>query len=210
MRYARDLRNHLRHFNAQMVAGVPPHILIQRHWPYLYPQQQLIADYLPMLRKAKIGDFSKLTNDPPFREVPIPTEPVRLHKMEWRDSTAHSVGWESYAAFRLSTEMVVACIRIAYNATNQRKVPPCVKLEWNGEANGMKGAYTMWPTGDRGNWERCSWLRIGQRRTEVSVWINAKVSEIRLYPDSEPSTFHLEELVLLVPESENTASAFAR
>ena len=74
----------------------------------------------------------------------------------------------------------------------------------------MKGAYTMWPTGDRANWERCSWIRIGQRRTEVTVWINAKVSEIRLYPDAEPSTFHLEHLVLLVPESENTASAFAR
>ena len=136
VKYARDLRNHLRHFDAQMVAGVPPHILIQRHWPYLYPQQQLIADYLPMLRKAQIGDFSKLTNDPPFREVPLPMEPFRLHKMEWRDSTARSVDWESYAAFRLPTEMVVAGIRIAYNATNQRKVPPCVKLEWNGEAKG--------------------------------------------------------------------------
>ncbi len=202
VKYGRELRNALRTFDAQMAAGTPPYALIQQHWQYLYPQQQLIADYLPMLRKAHIGSFSKLVDDPPFQEVPVLTEPVTVHKMVWRGSTAHTSDWDSYAVFQLPQEMVVAGIRIAYNATNQRRVPPCVKIGWRGETQRGESTYTMWPTGDRANWERGSWVRIGQLRTEKTVWIRSKVREIRLYPDVERCVFHLQELVLLVPKPE--------
>src|SRR5262249_27971577 len=47
--YATDLRSRLGEFEREMESGVPCHVLIRRHAPYLHIHQEVLVDYLPLL-----------------------------------------------------------------------------------------------------------------------------------------------------------------
>lgn len=184
LQYGRWLRGELSEFEKQMREGAPTHELIRRFYPVLYPQQQLLADYLPMLRDANFGAFARLAPNPPFHEISKP---------DWRELTIRTAAYDDFATFRLDEEVFAAGIRVRFTAENGRGVPPFFKIGWNGKT------YAIFATGDRANWERGSWTRIGQPATELTAWIGERVREIRIYPDLEPCTLRLIELAVLVP-----------
>jgi hypothetical protein len=182
LEYARWLRGELGRFEARMRDGVPPHQLIRDHHAQLYPQQQLLADYLPMLRDAGFGAFARLAPDPPFREIAKP---------EWRQ-TIRVEGAEEFAVLTLDDEVEAAGIRVRFSAENRRGVAPFFRIAWNDKS------YAIFPTGDRANWERGSWTRIGQPATELTVWVGERVRGFRIYPDVEPCTLRLLDAAVLV------------
>ncbi len=204
LEYGRTSRDNLGAFQTEMRQGVPPSLLIRKYHPLLYPQQQLLADYLPMLREARFGAFAMLAENPPFREVEVPLEPVALSGVEWRPPIARTSSGKAYLQFRLPEDTFVEGISVAYNVENQRHVPPMFKILWNNSSGPVNG-YGIWPTGDRNNWLRGSWVQRSQPATPLTVWAGATVRDIFIIPDVESCTLRLSKLRVLLPAP--TASA---
>jgi hypothetical protein len=202
LEYARDLRSHLAAFEADLRAGVPPRELVRRYDPYLHPHQDVPLEYLPMLRRAGVGLYAGLRDDPPVREVPLELTPSGLAGVTWRDSTATITGAEAHIDFTLPAERYVAGIRLEYQYWDSSSGLPLVGLRWKRAADREypAGNYKKYsPTGDRANWERGTWTRLGDSTTTMTVALADTIGAIRINPNYLPGVFRIRRLVLLVP-----------
>jgi hypothetical protein len=200
--YARDLRSHLAAFEADLRAGVPPRELVRRYDPYLHPHQDVPLEYLPMLRRAGLGLYAGLRDDPPAREVPLELTPSGLAGVTWRDSTATITGADAHVDFTLPAERYVAGIRLEYQYRDSTGGLPLVGLRWKRAADREypAGNYKKYsPTGDRANWERGTWTRLGDSTTTMTVALADTIGAIRINPNYLPGVFRIRRLVLLVP-----------
>jgi hypothetical protein len=200
--YAKDLRMHLAGFESDMAAGVPLCELVHRYDPYLHPHQDVPLEYLPMLRRAGVGGYIALRDDPPFRSVPLTLAPAKLRDAAWRDSTARTRSGDPYIDFVLPGDRYVAGIRLKYQNRSDDGTLPYIGLRWKRRdlpdfpgRNFKKYS----PTGDRANWERGTWTRTGEATTTMTVWISDTIGQIRITPNYVPGLFRIRELVLLVP-----------
>lgn len=201
LEYGRSLRSELGSFEDGISKGVPPYQLVHAHLRYLHPNVQLINDYLPMLRDDKIGQFRFLRPNPSFQQVEVPLNPVKLWNSSWKHGIAKTTSSDAYIVFALPVDISAAGIRLRYTVENETRRPPFFSIAWRGGGSSAfttDHSYYVSPTGDRANWERGSWVRIGQPETEMNLWICARVREIQIKPDLQPCTFRLSELKLLV------------
>jgi hypothetical protein len=200
--YAQDLRARLGSFEQEMAAGVPSYVLINRYGPYLHIHQEITNDYMPMLRSAGIGSFAYLKDNPAFREIRVPLYPSALSEVEWQSGTAYATGRSPHLVFPLPQRQYVCGIRLKYVHATKEGTLPSVSVYWK---NGEQEEFTadrFWknsPTGDRANWERGTWLRLGESETTMEVWSCDWISHIRIHPDLRPCVFKILEIVLLVP-----------
>jgi uncharacterized protein YaeQ len=105
--------------------------------------------------------------------------------------------------------LYVAGVRLKYTVEDKEGMLPLFFIAWRndrGTAFTRENSYWTEPTGDRANWERGSWLRIGRPESEMLFWICDRIREIRIHPDGQPCVFKLSELVLLVPQGNNNGS----
>ena len=201
--YARDLRGRLGSFERDMVAGEPPYRLIRRHAPSLHIHNDLLADYMPMLRRAGVGAFRSLRDDPRFVEAPVPLVPARADQVVWDPATrtARLEGPSPSLVFDLGEDRYVDGIRIRYRHSSPEGIAPCVALAWKkSDERDFPGSqkYANNPTGDRANWEKGSWSRLGDAEATMTAWPCAPARQIAVFPDIRPGTFEIVELVLLV------------
>lgn len=202
LEYARDLRSHLGGFEADLRAGVPRRELVRRYDPYLHPHQDVPLEYLPMLRQAGIGIYGGLREDPPVREVPLDLTPSGLAHVTWHDSTATVAGADAHLDFTLPAERAVAGIKLAYQYRAADGSLPLIGLRWKRAADADYPAanYKKYsPTGDRANWERGTWTRLGDSATTMTVALADTIAQIRIFPNYVPGSFRITRLVLLVP-----------
>jgi hypothetical protein len=201
--YARDLRSHLAAFEADLRAGVPRRELVRRYDPYLHPHQDIPLEYLPMLRRAGIGLYRGLREDPPVHEVPLDLVPSGLAGVTWRDSVATVVAvGDPHVDFTVPVERYVAGIRLEYQYQGRDGGLPLVGIRWTRAADREYPAanYKKYsPTGDRANWERGTWTRIGDSTTTMTVALADTIGRIRLQPNYLPGMLRVKRLVLLVP-----------
>jgi hypothetical protein len=207
LEYATWLRGRLGSFERDMVGGMPPYRLIQRYYPDLHIHQDMLIDYMPLLRRAGVGAFRSLRDDPPFRKVPVLIEPVEWAQATWDPATkiAHLTGQSPSVVFDLGEDRYVDGIRIKYRHSNPSGTAPCVTLYWkrgDQEHFSEQQSYRNYPTGDRANWEKGTWLRLDDPETTMTVWLCDTVMQINLAPDIRPGTFHFVELVLLLRDAE--------
>lgn len=201
--YARDLRMHLAAFERNVAAGVPPYELIRRYGPWLHPHQDIVADYLRLLARARVGPYAQLGQDPPFAAVAVPLRPVQTVQLAWSDSVAQVRGPDPALVFELPEDRQVAGIRLTYRYRADDGTLPYIAIHWktSGEPSfGPARFYKYSPTGDRANWERGAWTRIHDSTTTLTMWIDDTVKQIRITPDFRPATFRIADLSLLVPE----------
>jgi hypothetical protein len=206
LQYGRLLRNELGSFESEMRAGTPPYRLIHAHLWYLHINVQVLNDYLPLLRSANVGQFRFLRDNPAFREISVPLTPVELHHSSWNGHIARTTAPDASIVFALPQSVYVDGIRLKYTVENKDGILPLFSIAWrNDHASAFTRENSYWtsPTGDRANWERGSWLRIGRPESELLFWICDRIREIRIQPDSQPCVFKLSELVLLVPKGSN-------
>lgn len=174
---ARDIRD-----------GLSPFRIVRRHTPYLHPNHDEATRLLPILRKAGVGPFGALAEDPPFREVPIPPTPAALQMMRWEGATAHATGVDPQVTFALPSPRYVAGIRIRYSHANAQGAPARFQISWNGpgQAFGDDRRHADWnfPTGDH---------------REATIWVDGVIDRFRIQPDNQPCTFRFEEITLLEP-----------
>jgi hypothetical protein len=198
--YGTDLRSHLGSFERDMEAGTPGYRLIRRHAGYLHPHQEILTDYLPMLRRAGVGRFRLLREDPPFREVALPLESDALNEVTWKDGAAYATGNYPYVVFALREDTYVCGIRLRYSYSSPEGTLPCVSICWKrgGESDFTNG-WSHSPTGDRGSWERGTWARRAAPETTMTVWVCDTAKQFRVHPDYRPCVFRISEIVLLLP-----------
>jgi hypothetical protein len=199
--YGSDLRGKLAGFERQMKAGAPPSLLIARN-VFIHAHHDVPTDYMPLLRRAGVGAFRFLRDDPPFREIPVPLNPVELKDVEWRDSVAVSTSEQPSLVFDLGRDRYVAGIRLVFEYRSRSGRLPYTSIQWKRKdqpAFNDRQFYKRSPTGDHAVWSRASWLRPTGSETTMLVWMCDSLSEIRLNPGSQPGTFRIRELTLLVP-----------
>jgi hypothetical protein len=202
--YGTDVRTHLADFETDMVAGVPSYGLAFRHWRYLHLHQDVLDEYMPMLRRAGVGSFSALQENPAFRKVSIPLVPQSLRDVRWDGGTAYSTGRgdASYVVFSLPIVEYAYGIRLRYSYWNEDLAPPFLSLYWRGDGHEeftahRSGHYSA--TGDRANWERGTWGRSKDPESTLTIWTCDVVKDIRIHPDVRPGVLRLFELVVLTP-----------
>jgi hypothetical protein len=200
--YAKDLRAHLQGFEYDLAAGTPLHELVRRYDPYLHPHQDIPLEYLPMLRRAGIGRFTALRDDPPVQAMPLTLAPARVSHVVWHDSTGRVLAKYPYVDFSLPSDRFVGGIRLKFRNHGDDGSLPFVGVQWKRkEARDFPdSAFKKYsPTGDRANWERGTWTRLHDAETTMTVWISDTIGQIRIMPNLVPGVFRITELVLLVP-----------
>jgi hypothetical protein len=172
-----------------MRAGVPPYVLIARHQSVIEAGygEELLHQLWP-LRRAGIGSFGFLRDNPPFRELPLPLKPI-VNEAKWEESTIHGTGAESYLAFALPEPMLVAGVRL--QGTHSNGSTAYVQITWG--QNDDSGF-----TQKGGN---CNWGWYGEK-AEKTFYVAETINQIRIFPDTKPSNFRISEVVLLIPDVE--------
>ena len=208
--YGTHVRSHLASFEREMAAGTPGYKLIFRYWQYLHPHQDILNEYLPMLRQAGVGSFRFLKDDPPLREVSIPLVPQSLNEVRWEAGTAYATGdWDkSYILFSLPKAEYAYGIRLKYTYWNEDHTLPFVFLYWRDEGQFAKDRYGNYSaTGDHANWVRGTWGQTTAPETTLTFWVCDTVREVRLHPDLRPGVMKISELVLLAPPADQISDA---
>jgi len=96
----------------------------------------------------------------------------------------------------------VAGIRLQYQYRAADGSLPLIGLRWKraADANYPADNYKKYsPTGDRANWERGTWTRLGDSATTMTVALADTIAQIRIFPNYVPGSFRITRLVLLVP-----------
>ena len=172
-------------------SGVPIYLIVKRHTPFLYPTQEGLADHLRVLRRAGIGLFARLREDPPFREVRISPIPSKLIQATWEGQSAKVTNVDPYLVYDLPEVRDICGIRLRYSHVNRYGGPAHFKMTWN-----LNGRSEIASDQHYNNWS----LPTGNDR-EMTVWVGDRVKQFRIQPDNQVCRFDVLELVLLVPES---------
>jgi hypothetical protein len=209
--YGRELATNLYAVRDKVRAGIPPSRLIVRHGAWLHPHSDLVMDYLPMLRDARVAPYDRLGAEPPFREVPVSLEPSYLTGITWNPQTRTATITNGSPAMRftLPDQPRVAGIRLSYRHRNKTGVLPFVFLHYRKPGQGAfpKEQYQKYsPTGDQANWARGTYTRIGDDRTTMHTWIYDRVESFEIMPDLAPGEFEIVELTLLLPAEPATTT----
>jgi hypothetical protein len=209
--YARELSGNLYSIRDKIARGSPPSALYARYAIWLHPHAEVVADYLAMLRDARVWPYKRLAPEPQFREVPVPLEPVLVQAATW-DPQRHTIKsdttWPT-VRFALPDNPRVAGIRVRYRHHNLNGRYPFVFLRYRkpGQTDFPKDQYQKYsPTGDHANWLRGSYARLGDDYSTMDTWIYDKIDMIELLPDGQPCEFELLELTLLVPQDKASTS----
>jgi hypothetical protein len=202
--YGTDVGSRLASFEREMVAGVPAYRLVFRYGQYLHPHQDILNEYMPMLRQAGVGNFRFLRENPAFREISIPLVPQSLNQVRWEAGTAYATGSgnQSYMLFSLPKAKYTYGIRLKYTYWNEDNTLPFVFLYWrdDGQKDFTKARYGNYSaTGDHANWVRGTWSQTKEPESTLTFWVCDTVKEIRIHPDLRPGVFKMSELVLLAP-----------
>jgi hypothetical protein len=177
-------------FERDLRDGVPVYLLVKRHTPAIHPNQDVLAESLRLLRRAGVGPFARLQDDPPFREVPLPVAPARVHEMTWDQGAGRATGVDPYLVFRLPAPRPVAGIRLTYTHTNRDGTSPRFRVDWKAHD---RDEFTT----ERGYED--PYAVTGPAEVTRTVWVADVVGEFRIHPDDQPCSFALTALVLLVP-----------
>lgn len=211
--YGKFLRENLGAFEKDMLDGLPAHELIVRYGGFLHVNQDILTDYLPMLRESGVGNFVALNQEPIFEEIEIPYDYRTFERVLFHGDTAFTEDYLGYIGFVLPEPRFVNGVTLKYTNSGLKKAAPFRIYFWSGqkledeiEYYKSKDGYN-WinyqPTGDRMNWVKATWLKQQETISTTTVWLNDMLQEFRIYPDIGPCAFQLIEVKLLVDPKED-------
>jgi hypothetical protein len=147
-----------------------------------------------MLKRAGIGSFRHLQDDPPSRQVVLPVTSASTRQMVWQDGRGYGSGSGSYLTFALDQPQLVYAVRLRYSYP--KGAPASFRMAWGqsgqGDFSESGSASVLLPL------PRCPEEKESDEQT-VTIWVNATIDRFRVYPDDKPYVFKLSEVVLLVP-----------
>ncbi len=177
-----DMRNQL-----------PSYAIIARNYSLLSGDYGEMLGYFKLLRRAKIGAFQSIPEEPALTEVPVELNPVELHEVTWDGSLAHGTGGDSFLTFALPEPRFVAVIHLHVTTPSVVEGGQFFQVGWrkSGEADFPGPQY----------W---SGSYVAE---DVMICVGDTIDRIRIYPDQKPFDFGLASITLLVPETEPAAEA---
>ncbi|CAN5830765.1 hypothetical protein BH18ACI4_BH18ACI4_28960 [soil metagenome] len=161
--YAHELKSRLTAFEAQMAAGSPPFQLVRSYSSILHPHHTLLTDYMPMLREAGVGNFQHLRDNPPFRKVNVPLEPMKADNTTAEYTSPWTTSTSGWLTFELASDVDAAGICLHYSCAPEQSASPYLSVYWKSSdqlrfTEEFHSKYS--PTGDRDNWQRGAWSRL--------------------------------------------------
>jgi hypothetical protein len=208
---AHDLRRQLDLLGRDIAAGHPVSALAEDHtfWLYAWKDHEQEADYKHWVRqsmraqkRAGIGPFRSMADDPPHRWITIPAQPAAVHELTWSNGAARGLNENSYLVFGLPEPRFVYAVQVHIKHGEPAPRPNYVLLSWT-------------PVGTDGTTEtqsRFATLFYGSapkptegtemREKAITFWVNGTIAHFLVLPDPAPGVFHLSEIRLMVPPEE--------
>jgi hypothetical protein len=202
--YADDLRNRLGSFERDMVDGLPIHELSCRYRPDLHPHHDIVTDYLPMLRRAGVGQYQSLQDDLPFLQISLFSEQAASTWVAGDGGIARGTEISPYLLATLPEAKYLYGVRLKYSSSGSNGISPYVSVRWKGSDHDSFNDKQFWkysPTGDRANWERGTWTRLLDLETTTTVWVCEAIKDIRVDVYFRPGAgeFRMLDALLLAP-----------
>jgi hypothetical protein len=234
LHYGRARRRTLAAFEQDLRAGAPTSLLVKRYAPALCPSpvagthayHNHLTERFGALRRARVGPFRHLREDPAFVEVPVPLERAAANQVAWQGGTGRGAGKDSYLVFALPEPRLVGGLRITYAHSNEEGMRPLFRVIWGrGEGGGADrvargGTIDRWYLGflyplpwvlltgaaDKELAIRNEYVDAehgtGPEEQTVTIWIWDTIDRVRIHPDNRPCTFRISEIVLLTPAAD--------
>jgi hypothetical protein len=188
LRYARENSALAKSLADDLSGGMPAYKIVKKYTPFLHPDQDEVARFLPILRRAKLGPFASLRDSPLFRTMALPITPSHLYSVRWEGNIAHATGVDPQITFAMARPISVAGIHIRYAHKNAQGSPARFQLTWKrpGQAEySNTERYVNWnlPTGEG---------------KETTIWIDDVIDRFRIQPDNQRCDFRIDELTILL------------
>ena len=208
--------------------GIPAFILAERHLApeiyHVFPEDRIVdeaARLLGRLQKAGVGVFAHMRANPELREVPLLVAPTAMNRIVWKAGVAYGqAGGEGSPAlvFSLGERRFVYAVRLRFSHTDTAGSSVMLGMSWRAQGDdeprhtgssipgpqfqlrvSVNPARKLLKLVD-------GEVRYAPARPEnvVTVWVNSRIDHIQIYPDTKPCVFHLSEIRLLVPESDQS------
>ncbi|WP_435009573.1 hypothetical protein P12x_000831 [Tundrisphaera lichenicola] len=186
---AREQRSASSELAADIARGLPPSRLIARHIGFLHTSHDELGTGMALLKRARLGMYANLADEPPMEEVKLPVEPTSMVGMEGRAGHYRATTVDPYLNYNLSEPRFVAGVEIRYRHANSQGLPGRFVFLWKREGDTYQD-----PPQRQSIWT----LPTGKDRT-VTIWLYEKISRVMIQPDNKPCEFDVDELILLVP-----------
>jgi hypothetical protein len=200
LKSGRVLSQKMEALERDLSGGLPLYMLAHRYTPFLAPCHACssskrvnfvyLADGLRGCQRAGIGAFKNLTEDPPFRHVPLALRPTAIAQMTWLNGAGWGAGPDSYLLFSLPKPTpYIAGISVRYIHSNPSATCPGFRVFWKRKDQSdfaEEQSYTDW------------YLATGSEEHTVTVYICAKIDQLRIHPDIlQPFSFRISGIELL-------------
>jgi hypothetical protein len=191
-------------FLTDLRAGMPTTLLAERYTSSLNPSwsgevhpedKEVLVTGMRLLRRAGVGVFKQLQDDPACREIAVDLEPSDTQDIDWEDGVGHGYGSDPSLTFTLKKPQRVHALRLqcSLNYGNDEPAPASAQLSWK------RSDQEDFPETEQNIPLE---LDTAPGETTVSVWINDTIDEFRIRPDNKPCVFRIAKIVLLVPATE--------
>lgn len=196
--YGRSLRERNELFEQDLRAGLPASLLADRHAsflcsPLLGPRRnqhdhckETIAGHLLALRRARIGPFSALQEDPAWQDEELVID---------------RTGNDPSLTFDLPRSRRVYALRLTFH-------PGASEVGSREDVGNARPFFRVcWrKTGQEGSAAAEASVRVqlpeGSGETVATVWVDDTIDHLRVLPDDNRCVFRVTKAVLLVPPSE--------
>jgi radical SAM protein with 4Fe4S-binding SPASM domain len=125
-----------------------------------------------------------------IREVPLTLRPVLIHDLVWKDGLVEGTGDDPYIMFSLEKPLSVKAVRLRCTFGN-KGARSHFHMYWRRRDNQL---YTE----KERVFRRDVFPDPGEQT--LTIGVNSTIDELRIDPDNKPSSFRLDEVVLLVAD----------
>ncbi|WP_422925619.1 hypothetical protein [Singulisphaera sp. PoT] len=171
-----------------IAAGLPPSRLIPRHQGFLHNSHDDLYLGMPMMKKARLGLYARMADDPPFREISLSKGPTSMTGMTGQEGHFRSTMVDPYLNYTLPAPLPVAGVRLRFRHSNPQGLPARFLMLWSNDANPGRtppGRHSIWKLATR------------EDKT-IIVWTDATIDHLRIQPDNKRCEFDVEDLTLLI------------
>jgi hypothetical protein len=207
-------------FERDVHRGVPPSVLAEHHFASdVVPRADKLTQIIRAYKANGIGIFGQIRDDPPYHVESVPVKTAALDGAVLHDgiisAAAGSVGKSSALTFALPRVRHVYAVRFRFRYIKTADSWPMFHVYWR---NSMVQEFTdttpasmvrsfAWVVSgpDQPTWALVDGkiqvdAKVRSDRV-LTVWVDAEVDQIRIYPDVLPCDFRLADIEVLGPVS---------
>jgi hypothetical protein len=197
------IRNDRKAFERDLLAGMPPYVLAERHGVFLWTppgskdytseETQYQAEFLRKLKRAGVKIFRGM-QDPIFRAVEVPIVPTLTNDMQVdSEGMFRLTGANPYVVVKLPEIGVVSAIRVKFFVEPQTLPEQCtIFFSWK-HTN-----CTEFDLVEGGRRNSPQLLRDLSSEKERTIWVDESVDQLLIAPNAPPHAFRVAKMEVLL------------